>query len=212
MQKEYPNKITHLLNSPADVKAPHEPTPAFYGCYDWHSSVHGHWLLARVVREFPKAAFTTNGRRGIGKWKPDSRCPACPGLRPSVRSSRRPALHISRRLIRSRAGGNSMSPGRITGAALSLGDENPFTAREPTRVSIAAFKANAPMVASSAAVSLQHTTAHLVRRAASRTWTMSSSSESAPPSPTQRSRCEDVPYSPTAQYGHPERDRSRLSL
>ena len=60
VQKEYPNKITHVLNSPADVKAPHELTPAFYGCYDWHSSVHGHWLLARLARAFPKAPFTTN--------------------------------------------------------------------------------------------------------------------------------------------------------
>ena len=57
VQKEYPNKITHILNSPDDVKAPHELTPAFYGCYDWHSSVHGHWLLARLVREFPTAPF-----------------------------------------------------------------------------------------------------------------------------------------------------------
>ena len=57
VQKEYPNKIAHVLNSPADVKPPHELTPAFYGCYDWHSSVHGHWLLARVVRSFPDAPF-----------------------------------------------------------------------------------------------------------------------------------------------------------
>ena len=57
VQKEYPNKITHILNSPDDVRAPHELTPAFYGCFDWHSSVHGHWLLARLVRQFPKAAF-----------------------------------------------------------------------------------------------------------------------------------------------------------
>jgi hypothetical protein len=56
-QKEYPNKIAHVLNSPADVKPPHELTPAFYGCYDWHSSVHGHWLLARVVRSFPDEPF-----------------------------------------------------------------------------------------------------------------------------------------------------------
>lgn len=57
VQKEYPNKIAHVLNSPADIKAPHELTPAFYGCYDWHSSVHGHWLLARLVRELPNAEF-----------------------------------------------------------------------------------------------------------------------------------------------------------
>jgi hypothetical protein len=59
VQKEYPNKIAHSLNSAADVKPPHELTPAFYGCYDWHSSVHGHWLLARLIREFPNAPFVT---------------------------------------------------------------------------------------------------------------------------------------------------------
>jgi DUF2891 family protein len=59
VQKEYPNKITHILNSPADVRPPHELTPAFYGCYDWHSSVHGHWMLARLIREFPNAPFAT---------------------------------------------------------------------------------------------------------------------------------------------------------
>ena len=57
VQKEYPNKISHIMNSPADVKSPRALTPAFYGCYDWHSSVHGHWLLVRLVREFPNAPF-----------------------------------------------------------------------------------------------------------------------------------------------------------
>lgn len=48
VKQEYPNKISHSLNSAQDVKAPHELYPAFYGCLDWHSSVHGHWLLAKV--------------------------------------------------------------------------------------------------------------------------------------------------------------------
>ena len=47
VHKEYPNKIAHTMNSDADVAPPRELTPAFFGCYDWHSSVHGHWLLAR---------------------------------------------------------------------------------------------------------------------------------------------------------------------
>jgi hypothetical protein len=67
VHKEYPNKIAHHLNSPDDVKAPHELTPAFYGCYDWHSSVHGHWMLARLVREFPKAPFTNAAIEAIRK-------------------------------------------------------------------------------------------------------------------------------------------------
>lgn len=58
VQKEYPNQIAHIINSAADIKAPHELTPAFYGCYDWHSAVHGHWMLARLVREFPNAPFS----------------------------------------------------------------------------------------------------------------------------------------------------------
>jgi Protein of unknown function (DUF2891). len=55
--KEYPNKISHVLSSDADVAPPRKLTPAFYGCYDWHSSVHGHWLLVRLLRTFPNASF-----------------------------------------------------------------------------------------------------------------------------------------------------------
>jgi hypothetical protein len=65
VHKEYPNKIAHVLNGPADVRAPHELTPAFYGCYDWHSSVHGHWLLARLARTFPAAPFAEPARRAL---------------------------------------------------------------------------------------------------------------------------------------------------
>src|SRR5512144_1554167 len=56
VHQEYPNKIAHVLNSDQDVKPPRELTPAFYGCYDWHSSVHGHWMLARLLRLFPTLA------------------------------------------------------------------------------------------------------------------------------------------------------------
>ena len=65
VHKPYPNKIAHSLNSDADVKAPRELTPAFYGCYDWHSSVHGHWLLVRLARLFPQAPFAPESRRAV---------------------------------------------------------------------------------------------------------------------------------------------------
>jgi hypothetical protein len=65
VHKEYPNKISHTLNSDADVKPPRKLTPAFYGCYDWHSSVHGHWLLARLLRTFPNAAFASSAREAL---------------------------------------------------------------------------------------------------------------------------------------------------
>src|SRR6202140_2070950 len=65
VHKEYPNKIAHSLNSDADVKPPRQLTPAFYGCYDWHSSVHGHWLLVRLVRTFPNAPFVQAAREAL---------------------------------------------------------------------------------------------------------------------------------------------------
>ena len=67
VHKEYPNKISHNLNSDADVAPPRKLTPAFYGCYDWHSSVHGHWLLARLVRTFPNAGFAAPAREALQK-------------------------------------------------------------------------------------------------------------------------------------------------
>jgi hypothetical protein len=65
VHKEYPNKISHVLNSDADVAPPRKLTPAFCGCYDWHSSVHGHWLLVRLVRTFPNASFVTDARDAL---------------------------------------------------------------------------------------------------------------------------------------------------
>ncbi len=65
--KEYPNKIAHTMNSDADVAPPRQLTPAFFGCYDWHSSVHGHWLLARLARKFPEAPFAARAREALRK-------------------------------------------------------------------------------------------------------------------------------------------------
>jgi hypothetical protein len=64
LHKEYPNKIAHVLNGDQDVKPPRDLTPAFYGCYDWHSSVHGHWLLVRLLRR--NCASGTTRRPGSG--------------------------------------------------------------------------------------------------------------------------------------------------
>jgi DUF2891 family protein len=67
IHKEYPNKIAHSLNSDADVKPPRELTPAFYGCYDWHSCVHAHWLLARLIHMFPQTPFAPEARRALAQ-------------------------------------------------------------------------------------------------------------------------------------------------
>ncbi len=63
--REYPNKIAHVLTSDADVRAPRSLTPAFYGCFDWHSAVHGHWLLARLARLFPEADFAAEAQTAL---------------------------------------------------------------------------------------------------------------------------------------------------
>jgi hypothetical protein len=53
VRKEFPNKPEHVMNDAGDLKSPETLHPAFYGCYDWHSSVHGHWMLVRLLRTFP---------------------------------------------------------------------------------------------------------------------------------------------------------------
>ncbi len=65
VHREYPNKIAHVLASDDDARPPRELTPAFKGCYDWHSAVHGHWLLARLARQFPESEFAPEALRAL---------------------------------------------------------------------------------------------------------------------------------------------------
>ena len=51
--REFPNKPEHVINNASEVRSPKDLHPAFYGCYDWHSSVHGHWMLIRLLKTFP---------------------------------------------------------------------------------------------------------------------------------------------------------------
>ena len=73
MTKEYPNKPEHVVAGPADVKSPKALHPAFYGCYDWHSSVNGHWMLVRLLRLFPSLPgagdITARSRRASAQLK-----------------------------------------------------------------------------------------------------------------------------------------------
>lgn len=54
IDQTYPNQVKHVMNSAADAQTPEHMYPVFFGCYDWHSAVHGHWLLARAAKTFPK--------------------------------------------------------------------------------------------------------------------------------------------------------------
>jgi hypothetical protein len=51
--REYPNKLDHVLNDAGEVKTPRDLHPIFFGSFDWHSCVHGYWLLVRVSKRFP---------------------------------------------------------------------------------------------------------------------------------------------------------------
>jgi hypothetical protein len=67
IRKEYPNKPADVLNAATDIKSPKQMHPAFYGCFDWHSAVHGHWMLVRLLREFPDLPEAKEIRTALGE-------------------------------------------------------------------------------------------------------------------------------------------------
>ena len=64
--REYPNKPDHVLNDSKDIVSPKEMHPVFYGCFDWHSSVHGHWMLVRLLKLFPEIQDAAQIRAALG--------------------------------------------------------------------------------------------------------------------------------------------------
>jgi hypothetical protein len=66
IQKEYPNKPDHVANDADDVRSPRAMHGAFYGCFDWHSSVHGHWMLVHLLRMFPAMPEAREIRTALG--------------------------------------------------------------------------------------------------------------------------------------------------
>lgn len=64
--REFPNKPADVLLSPHDTLRPRRAHPAFYGCFDWHSSVHGHWMLVRLLKSFPGMPEAAEIRRKLG--------------------------------------------------------------------------------------------------------------------------------------------------
>jgi hypothetical protein len=65
IQKEYPHKLDHVMRDAADVRTPRSLHPAFYGCFDWHSSVHGHWMLIRLLKQNPSLPETSAIRAAL---------------------------------------------------------------------------------------------------------------------------------------------------
>ena len=67
VHREFPNKLGLVLHGPDDVRTPRALSPAFYGCFDWHSAVHGHWMLARLARVVPEGAFVPRARAALDR-------------------------------------------------------------------------------------------------------------------------------------------------
>lgn len=67
VNRELPNKPEHVINSITDVQSPKTLHPAFYGCYDWHSSVHGHWMLIRLMKTFPNLPESAQIRKALNQ-------------------------------------------------------------------------------------------------------------------------------------------------
>lgn len=65
IQTEYPNKPSNVVVDEASVRTPKTMHPAFYGCFDWHSSVHGHWMLVKLLKEYPDASVNAEIRRKL---------------------------------------------------------------------------------------------------------------------------------------------------
>jgi hypothetical protein len=67
IEKEYPYKPADVLVGPQSVLPPRQVHPVFYGCFDWHSSVHGHWLLVRLLRLYPESSVAGESRAMLAR-------------------------------------------------------------------------------------------------------------------------------------------------
>ena len=67
LHREYPNGILHSLFSEQDIQSPSRLHPIFFGCFDWHSSVHCHWQVLRALRLFPNAAYAESAKAALAR-------------------------------------------------------------------------------------------------------------------------------------------------
>jgi hypothetical protein len=65
LRREYPAQMVHLLRGDGELRLPREMTPMFYGCFDWHSAVHSHWALVRLLRLVPGAPWAAEVRAAL---------------------------------------------------------------------------------------------------------------------------------------------------
>jgi hypothetical protein len=92
VDREYPHKPDHVLAGPEDLRSPRALHPVFFGSFDWHSSVHAHWMLARLLRRFPGMPAAAAARAWFGAQFTEEKVAAeCAYLeRPTARAFERP--------------------------------------------------------------------------------------------------------------------------
>ena len=92
INREYPNKLDHVLNDAGEIKSPRALHPVFFGSFDWHSSVHAHWLLVRISKRFPQLPIVDDIRMAIDRhWTEEAMAGECAYLQePSRRTFERP--------------------------------------------------------------------------------------------------------------------------
>jgi hypothetical protein len=73
VDREYPYKPEVILEADAGWRSPKESHPAFHGCFDWHSAVHGHWAMVRVVKRYPAIPEAAAIRRALGAHLTEAR-------------------------------------------------------------------------------------------------------------------------------------------
>ncbi|TDS54006.1 DUF2891 domain-containing protein [Myroides indicus] len=74
IETEYPNKLGQVLGSDSDLKSPKKLRPIFYGCFDWHSSVHGYWTVITVLKKFPELDQNNEIRERLNKLITEANC------------------------------------------------------------------------------------------------------------------------------------------
>ena len=67
LDREFPNKPSNVLAGPESIVEPRKMFPAFYGCFDWHSSVHGHWMLVRILKLHPDIEIAAEIRHKLSE-------------------------------------------------------------------------------------------------------------------------------------------------
>ncbi|HIA26522.1 MAG TPA: DUF2891 family protein [Planctomycetes bacterium] len=67
IHREYPTAVVQIIEDPDDLRPPRQRTPVFFGAFDWHSAVHAHWSLVRLLRAHPEGTHADEARSALAR-------------------------------------------------------------------------------------------------------------------------------------------------